>query len=105
MWGNITNNRTNTPVVVSNSTAERNNIIREIKAVLSELHSKTILLSAMSTVDHHGNISNTNAIKCIHQKIQDQINHVKSSTTVNTLPGVSKHSSKHFLPMWLELAI
>ena len=49
-----------------------------MQTVLSKLHNRTdkvsvgtkqILLSAMSIVDHDGNITNTNTIKCIHPKI------------------------------------
>ena len=56
-----------------------------MKAILSELHNtkdevsvktKQTLLSTMSTADHNGNITNTNNIKCMHPKIQDQINDV-----------------------------
>ena len=88
---NITNNRTNTPVLEPNNAADINNIITEMKAVLYELHNKTdkvsvktkqILQSAISIVDHNGNIANNNTIKYNHPKIQDQINHVKSSTFV-----------------------
>ena len=64
---NITNNRTNAPVVVPNNTTDINNIITEIKAVLPKVDYTTKqILSAISTVDHNCNITNNNTIKCIH---------------------------------------
>ena len=78
---------------VANNTADINNFITEIKAVLSELHNKRekvsvktkqILLSAISAVDHNGNITNTNFNKYIHPKCKIKLNHVKSSTIVKT---------------------
>ena len=104
---NITNNRTNTPVLEPSkqqltnipATAETNDIITEIKAVLSELpnntgkisvETKQMLLSAMSTADQNGNITNTKDIKRIHPKIHSQINQVRSSTIINVSFGVSE---------------
>ena len=60
-----------------------------------------MLLSAISTVDPHGNITNSKAIKYMHLKLEDQINYVKSSTIVHTLSGVSKYNSKCFPPIHL----
>ena len=99
MRSKITNNRTNTLVLVpgkqqlidNTATADVNNVVSEIKAVLAELHNKVgkasvktkqKLLSAMSTADHNGNITNNIGIKFMDIKLQEQINHVKSSTTV-----------------------